>query len=168
MLRVMCTSEDLLFGSCTTSASRFLYASVALIAENQIFHQKTIIFPVEIRVLTVTLWKEKNLTSIVSLKEQLAGDWNALSNKWTSTKALWDDRVSRSFEKQYWETLNRCTQETLTEMEQLARTIFEARRKVHWKDFGRTFAYFSLSKFTQVNGNYLKLCEIKEPLLELT
>lgn len=56
--------------------------------------------------------------------------WNVLSQRWEYTSSLWNDPVSKSFERDYWTTLGSQNRATLKEMQKLAQVIAEARRRV--------------------------------------
>ena len=46
--------------------------------------------------------------------------------RWDDTKNVWNDPVSRSFEKQYWTPIEDHVQSTIKEMQNLAHVIEEA------------------------------------------
>lgn len=68
-----------------------------------------------------------NLTTALS---QLDSAWKRLDQRWTQTNALWNDPVSRSFEKDYWQPLESQSQAVQKEMERLAQVIAKARQSV--------------------------------------
>ncbi len=62
--------------------------------------------------------------------EQLNTAGRVLHQSWEDKKPLWNDPVSRSFEKDYLALFEVQTQLTLKEMQRLAQVIAEARRRV--------------------------------------
>ena len=53
-----------------------------------------------------------------------------LRQRWEATSAVWNDPVSRSFEKDYWAPLEEQVQATGREIDRLAQVIAQARRSV--------------------------------------
>ncbi len=62
--------------------------------------------------------------------DQLSIAWKVLHKKWEDTRALWNDPVSQSFEKNYLTLFEGHTQVTLKEMQKLAQVITEAQRRI--------------------------------------
>ena len=61
---------------------------------------------------------------------QLDSAFKTLRQRLEETKALWNDPVSRRFEKEHWIPLETQVQATQREMERLAQVIAQARRAV--------------------------------------
>jgi hypothetical protein len=68
-----------------------------------------------------------NLNTTLS---QLDTALKTLRQHWEATSAVWNDLVSRNFEKDYWAPLEGQVQATGREMERLAQVIAQARRSV--------------------------------------
>lgn len=62
--------------------------------------------------------------------EQLNVAWRTLCSCWEETKAVWDDRVRRDFEKEYWTGLEAEVQATQRELERLAQVLARVQRDV--------------------------------------
>lgn len=56
--------------------------------------------------------------------------WQVLHQRWEQTRAVWNDPVARSFEKEHWTPLEQQTRTTQQEMERLAQVVAKARRSV--------------------------------------
>ncbi len=61
---------------------------------------------------------------------QLDASLRVLLSKWDNTQSVWNDAVSAYFEKTYLVTINQQTGRTLTKMQELARVLSEAQKKV--------------------------------------
>ena len=62
--------------------------------------------------------------------EQLSLAWKVLLQQYEGTKPVWNDPVSQHFENDYLTPIGDQTQATLKEMQRLAQTIAEARRRI--------------------------------------
>lgn len=62
--------------------------------------------------------------------DQLNNGLHILRSKWESTKAEWQDTVSVSFEATYLLPINQQGDKTLAKMQELAKVLLEAQRKV--------------------------------------
>lgn len=70
------------------------------------------------------------MTQVQATAAELHEAWQRLMQRWQSTRALWNDPVARSFEKEHWTPLEQQTRTTQQEMERLAQVIAKARRSV--------------------------------------
>lgn len=70
------------------------------------------------------------MASLSMTMSQLDSAWRVLRQRWESTREVWDDKVRRDFEKDYWTELESQVQATQREMERLAQVIDRARRSV--------------------------------------
>jgi hypothetical protein len=68
-----------------------------------------------------------NLSTTIT---QLDTAWKTLRQRWESIKVVWNDPVSRDFEKNYWAPVEGQVRATQREMERLAQVIAQARRSV--------------------------------------
>lgn len=62
--------------------------------------------------------------------DQLNNSLYILRSKWESTKAEWNDAVSTSFETTYLLPINQQGSRTLAKMQELAKALLEAQRRV--------------------------------------
>jgi hypothetical protein len=62
--------------------------------------------------------------------EALRGAWQCLSQRWHETLQVWNDPVLRQFEKEFWRPLETEVSATQRELEQLAKSVSQARRAV--------------------------------------
>ena len=65
-----------------------------------------------------------------STVEQLETSLRMLRSKWDYTQTVWNDTVSAHFETTYVVTINQQTGRTLTKMQELAKTLLEAQKRV--------------------------------------
>lgn len=56
--------------------------------------------------------------------------WQALRRRWEEIKLVWNDPVRRAFEQEFWTPLEEGTSAAQREMENLAKVIAQARRRV--------------------------------------
>lgn len=61
---------------------------------------------------------------------ELNAAWQALRRRWEETKMVWNDPVRRAFEQEYWTPLEEGTSAAQREMENLAKVIAQAKRRV--------------------------------------
>src|SRR5579864_5637845 len=62
--------------------------------------------------------------------DQLNTGLHVLRSKWAATKAEWNDAVSTSFEATYLLPINQQGDRTLAKMQELAKVLLEAQRRV--------------------------------------
>ena len=65
-----------------------------------------------------------------STVDQLDTSLRVLRSKWESTKAEWNDAISTSFETTYLLPINQQGSKTLAKMQELAKVLLEAQRRV--------------------------------------
>ncbi|MEW6230987.1 MAG: hypothetical protein AB1566_01585 [Chloroflexota bacterium] len=70
------------------------------------------------------------MSALNTTQEQLHAAWQALQHQWRASCALWDDPVSRRFEREFWQDFERVVPATMNEMQKLAQVIAQARRNV--------------------------------------
>lgn len=61
---------------------------------------------------------------------ELLEAWRRLQQRWQDSRALWNDPVARSFEKERWTPLEQQSRAAQQEMERLAQVVAQARRSV--------------------------------------
>jgi hypothetical protein len=71
--------------------------------------------------------KRMNQSNIV---DQLDTSLRVLRSKWDSTRIVWNDVVSASFETTYIVPINQQAGRTLAKMQELAKVLSEAQRRV--------------------------------------
>ena len=65
------------------------------------------------------------------IRTELKEVWSRLRLRWTETLSVWDDPVSRRFERQFWESLESEVSSTQAKLEQLISVIDQAKRNVY-------------------------------------
>ncbi len=68
------------------------------------------------------------MSSLLQGRDHLDNSWKALRLQWQAALTLWDDPVSRHFEREYWQEFERVVPATLDEMQKLAQVIAQAQR----------------------------------------
>lgn len=59
---------------------------------------------------------------------ELEETWRWLCRQWDQTKSLWDDKVRRDWEEEFWTVLEQQVPATYREMERLAQVINRAQQ----------------------------------------
>lgn len=70
------------------------------------------------------------MTQLQATAAELQQAWQLLQQRWQQTRAVWNDPVARSFEKEHWTPLEQQARATQQEMERLAQVVAQARRSV--------------------------------------
>jgi hypothetical protein len=69
--------------------------------------------------------------SLNIVTNELQDSWRRLCQRWHATTQIWDDRVRRQFEKEFWQPLDAQVTATQRELEQLAHGISKSHHSVH-------------------------------------
>ncbi len=70
------------------------------------------------------------MSSLLQARDHLDNSWKALRLQWQAALTLWNDPVSRHFERDYWQEFERVVSATSEEMRNLAQILAQARRSV--------------------------------------
>jgi len=70
------------------------------------------------------------MSNLNNTSVELRDIWQRLNQRWEEAKALWNDPVRWSFEKEHWTPLEGQAQATQQEMARLAQVIAQAQRSV--------------------------------------
>lgn len=70
------------------------------------------------------------MSNLNNTSVELRDIWQRLNQRWEEAKALWNDPVRWSFEKEHWTPLEGQVQATQREMARLAQVIAQAQRSV--------------------------------------
>lgn len=68
--------------------------------------------------------------SLNQLHYQLSQSWLEMDRRFSRSKEYWDDSVRSQFERDYWQSLHADTSPYLSALNDLARTVQQARQSV--------------------------------------
>ena len=62
--------------------------------------------------------------------DPLSNSWQILHQRWEQTRAVWNDPVAWSFEKEHWSPLEQQVRATQQDLERLKQVVAQAQRNV--------------------------------------